>query len=95
MPPHTARPSSVSLKIDGMYCCLTSSQASTLKSFDEDGVMRDLDPDVQSVRQLARRGWVLRSRGHFVLTSQGKAARTALADYLSRKDMALEGGATS
>lgn len=90
MPPHTARPVRVSLLVAGTYVWLGATQVSALRKFDVDGVLDDLSPDVQAVRALAHRGWVLRSRGHFRLTPQGRVAQAALAAYFARKADALK-----
>lgn len=91
---HVADPIFVALRVNGTYFRLGATRATALRRFDTDGVLRGHEPDVHSLRALARYGWVLRSRGHFVLTPQGRDAQAALAAYDARKALALaEGGA--
>jgi hypothetical protein len=90
---HVAHPVVVVLRVDGVYVRLSASQVSALRSFGSDGVLDDDQPDFRAVHALARHGWVLRSRGHFVLTPKGRVAQAALADYFARKADALKDGA--
>jgi hypothetical protein len=91
---HIARPIVVALKVNGTYVRLGATHVRALRSFGEDGVLRDEWPDFQAVRALARHGWVLRSHGHFVLTQRGHDAKAALAAYYARKAVALKGDAS-
>jgi hypothetical protein len=89
MPGHVADPYHVVVRVDGTAVSISRSQTTVLRAFDLNGELRDEWPDLFTLRTLARRGWVLRTRGHFMLTPRGRAAHAAVVAYFARKADAL------
>lgn len=92
MPSHIADPYHVVVNIDGAKVSFGRAQASTLRRFDMNGELHDDYPDKPTLRLLIRTGYVMRTRGFYVLTPKGHLAYDAVIAYFARKADALKGG---
>lgn len=89
---HVPNPPLINLTIDGRRIQMTALAAKAFRSSKEDGTLAEYvfptSADQSSV--FTRRGWAIRSRAGYQLTTAGLKVRDALRAYDERKKQALE-----